>query len=127
MMFVQQGRRDSEAELRLPGSRPSQLLAVCDPRGLVRYVNPSARRVLGIADEAELLGRNALSLVHADDRSAVRLAFAAWMSHRPDSGGVRCRVIHSDGSWHVIESFGCRDDSASGGGNVAVTSRECVG
>jgi len=77
-------------------------IALLTAEGRVGYASPTTVRLLGYA-EAELIGRDALDLVHPDDR-----AYAAMnLEHIMHSPGVpismEARILHRDGTWRRLE------------------------
>lgn len=64
----------SEARLRTLLKHTSNTLAVVDAGGIVRYVSPAVRSMLGYAART-LVGKTLLALVHPDDRAESRV----WM------------------------------------------------
>jgi two-component system, cell cycle sensor histidine kinase and response regulator CckA len=76
------------------------LISILNLDGTIRYVSPSHERMLGYPLE-ELIGKNVLSFIHAQDKARVQSALKSGNNGRP----VECRARHSDGSWRVLESF----------------------
>ncbi|HEY6319068.1 MAG TPA: PAS domain S-box protein, partial [Acidimicrobiia bacterium] len=92
------------------------LLSIYDDTGRFVYASPSHERVVGYAPE-ELLGRQAIELIHPAEREDVAAAFAGQiLEHRPPVP-VEHRIRHRDGSWRWIESIAVNllDDPAIGG------------
>ncbi|HEU0053358.1 MAG TPA: PAS domain S-box protein, partial [Longimicrobium sp.] len=98
------------------------VIHVINADGTTRYITPSVERVLGWTAE-ELIGRDAVELVHPDDREAaqaeLRLA-RQTATARP----LVFRAPHRDGSWRIIEATGRNllDDPAVRG--LIVNSRD---
>ncbi len=82
----------------------SDVVTILDTQGVITYESGSIARVLGYSP-AELLGRNAFDLIHPDDRSPTREAFA---SVRPegDAHAATYRCQHRAGHWVWLESLG---------------------
>jgi diguanylate cyclase (GGDEF)-like protein/PAS domain S-box-containing protein len=68
------------------------LVAVIDPDGRIRFVNPALTRVLGWGVD-RWLGRDVRALVHPEDLRIVEEA----------TGPVQVRLSHADGSWRHVE------------------------
>ncbi len=83
----------------------TDVLCVLAPDGMIRYASPSVNRLLGRA-AGELIGTNALEIVHADDRDAVISTIAAGLENPGDPKSVETRVRHRDGSWVPLEARG---------------------
>ncbi|WP_227356700.1 PAS domain S-box protein [Haladaptatus salinisoli] len=77
--------------------------AVLDPDGTLRYLTPSVEHVLGYAPD-ELVGRNALSYVHPDDRQHVRERFVRTIDEPNRRTTAEFRFERDDGSWVVLEA-----------------------
>ena len=97
--------RRSEAYFRALVENARDLIHVINEDRTTRYVTPSAKHLLGW-DPAEVVGKNALELVHPDDvepaLEQIRLAREKPGSGRP----ITVRVRHRDGSWRVFEAVG---------------------
>jgi len=98
---AEEALRASEERHRALAEHATDLVAVVDEGGIIRYASPSYARILGYpADTLE--GTEALALVHPDDLARVREDIA----RRVAEGGVghaEYRVRHADGSWRTIE------------------------
>ncbi|TAK03081.1 MAG: PAS domain S-box protein [Candidatus Manganitrophaceae bacterium] len=73
--------------------------------GLIVYASPSTSRLLGYAVE-EFIGRNALDLIHSEDRERNE-EMLSFLVRRP--GGrvtMEYRIQHKDGSWRWMEGIG---------------------
>jgi len=66
---LKQALEATEARLRYIVEHAQDLIYYCDPQGRFTYVNPAAARVMKF-DEAELLGRHFLTLIHPDFQKA---------------------------------------------------------
>jgi PAS domain S-box-containing protein len=97
--------REREERFRRLTEHSSDLVQVVDDEGRIEYTGPSVLHMLGYAP-AELLGRNALELVHPDDLARVREAVRAVAGSPGTSLSVRHRVRHRDGRWRMFEAFG---------------------
>src|SRR5262245_13142332 len=63
--------RDSQRFTAALMEHSSDLIAILNVDGTIRYASPSHERVLGYSP-AELIGRNAFDLMHPDDRPKLR-------------------------------------------------------
>src|SRR5271170_6627929 len=95
------------------------LISILNLDGTIRYVSPSHERLLGYPLD-ELVGRNVLSFVHADDKSRVQTALMNGNNGRP----VECRARHADGSWRVLESFSRDLSHIAGVNGMVVNARD---
>jgi len=94
-----QSERFSEALM----EHSSDLIAVLNPDGTVRFASPSHQRVLGYAPE-ELIGRNAFDLVHPDDQPGLLETFARGIGANGPVVSREFRFRHKNGSWRVVEA-----------------------
>ncbi len=84
--------------------RTLDIVVLLDGSGRFRYANSAVERVLGYAPEA-LHGRDALALVHPDDRSRVTSVFTRLVDGGPRDTDTRAlsptefRYRAADGSW----------------------------
>ncbi|MQA32761.1 putative bifunctional diguanylate cyclase/phosphodiesterase [Modestobacter roseus] len=90
---------ESESRLRVLTDAISDLVAVVERAGTVRWASPSYARGLG-AGPSELVGTDWLDRVHPDDRAAVREALAAC----PEVSGVEHRLRRGDDAWAWVET-----------------------
>ncbi|MUV60927.1 bacterio-opsin activator domain-containing protein [Halobacterium sp. CBA1126] len=90
--------------------------AIVDPDGTVRYVTPSVEYVLGY-DPDELVGEDAFEYIHPDDRAAVREAFDRLAGDDDYRATVDFRFRSADGSWVFLDgrARNLRDEPAIGG------------
>ncbi|HUI25872.1 MAG TPA: ATP-binding protein [Candidatus Kryptonia bacterium] len=82
----------------------TDLIAIVNADGVVRYASPSHERVLGYAS-SDLVGRSTFDFVHADDLKRMRAAFRG--AARPETvAALEFRFRHRDGSWRRLEGIG---------------------
>ena len=105
-------RRDPEEAL--PGSEEyfrslienaPDIISILDGDGAIRYVSPSARRVLGYEPE-ELTGKDAFGFVHPDDLRIVIANFALLLLDPGTPRSAKFRFRRADGSWRTLEAMG---------------------
>ncbi|HYM56836.1 MAG TPA: EAL domain-containing protein [Solirubrobacteraceae bacterium] len=68
---AESARSAAEARSRVLAETSTDLICVLGPAGIIHYVSPACRDLLGYEPE-ELVGRGFLELVHAEDEAAVR-------------------------------------------------------
>jgi len=98
-------RRQSEAKYRLIADNTLDLICLLDRERRIVYVSPSCEQLLGYA-AADLVGRQAESLVHGEDRPTATQAFQEAL---PAAGGGRAmqlRLAHRSGETRVFEAVG---------------------
>ncbi|HEV2993003.1 MAG TPA: EAL domain-containing protein [Acidimicrobiia bacterium] len=109
-------RRQAESRSRALVDNSHDLLSIYDDTGRFVFASPSHERVIGYTPD-ELLGRQAIELVHPAEREAVAQAFAGQiLEHRPPVP-LEHRIRHRDGSWRWVESIAVNllDDPAISG------------
>jgi diguanylate cyclase (GGDEF)-like protein/PAS domain S-box-containing protein len=102
-------RLESEATLREAQDRfaalvehASDLITVNDLDGVLHYVSPSSRMVLGY-EPSELVGTHARDLIHPDDIDRVEQTTFDQFA-RGVAEPIRYRARHRDGSWRLMEA-----------------------
>jgi len=80
----------------------SDVIALLDASGTIRYTSPPVTRLLGYTPE-ELAGRNAFDLLHPDDLARCRALFSELLERRADQVTAAVRYRHKDGSWREVE------------------------
>lgn len=124
-----------QAALALPGSHAMfgelvenafEIIVLVDADGIVRYANPSVKRVLGYAPD-DLIGMDLAKLMHADDRpraAALIEQINAEQQREADNPRlIEARFHHKDGSRMTLESiFKVLDTPAVKG--IVVNSRD---
>ena len=95
----------SEAHFRALIENSSDIAAILDATGTIRYESPSIEGVLGWTPE-DLVGRNALEFVHQEDRGAVAAELEALLRDPFTTRRVEFRFLHRDGSYRMLESVG---------------------
>jgi PAS domain S-box-containing protein len=116
--------RRNEERFRLLIENASDIITVLDHQGTIRYGSPSLTKVLGYGRE-ELIGKNAFSLIHADDLSDVRQTFTYILQNPGATRSAEFRFRHRDGSWLFFESIGSHFRDELGETAVIVNSR-CI-
>ncbi len=83
----------------------TEVVAAIDEQGVIRYINPVARRVFGI-DPAVVVGRHFSDYLHHDD---ARRALSQIARRRSATGAsVEVRVRDAEGSWRHMVITGYR-------------------
>ncbi|HEU5424927.1 MAG TPA: diguanylate cyclase, partial [Nitrolancea sp.] len=95
----------SEQQFRVLIERGNDLIAILDRDGAIRYASPSHQRMLGYQPQ-ELVGVDALDLLHPDDRGLISEALESLLL-RPDGlTRVEYRLRHHDGSYRTFAAVG---------------------
>ena len=80
----------------------SDLIAVVEPGGIIRYASPAAATMLGYQAD-ELIGRRLLGLLHPDDQ-VDEIAGLVRLDEAGNGEPVHLRLRARDGSWRFIEA-----------------------
>jgi PAS domain S-box-containing protein len=101
----EQLRHQGEERFRPLVQHASDIIALYEADGTIRYVSPAIKRVLGY-DPEERIGASSFEFIHPDDIARAKAAFAAAL-RRPDVPlTIEVRVRHRDGSWRHMEATG---------------------
>ncbi len=100
-LIQMQARRDGDARVAALVRHASDLIMVTAPGGVLRFVSPSAQRILGSTPQ-ELTGRTLGSLVHPDDTDAL----ARLVVDDAGPTTVELRLAASNGEWREFEVIG---------------------
>ena len=113
----------SETYFRSLIENASDVIAVVDGDGSLRYQSPAGERLLGYG-LSQVQGMNMLELIHPDDVETVRQTLVRVLREPGVTQTVEYRFRHRDGSWSVLESTGktLPDDAPDSG--IVVNSRE---
>jgi diguanylate cyclase (GGDEF)-like protein/PAS domain S-box-containing protein len=106
----------SEARFRHLVHHSSDIIAIVDPDGAIRYASPAVTRVLGHRVE-DVVGRHVGDLVDPSQRHLVDAALLGVRASGDDIEGSELRLRHADGHWLWFDviSTNLLDDPAVGG------------
>ena len=97
-LLAEHAARQNEARFRSLVQHSSDVIIVTRADGTVRFVSPSAARVLGY-DPGEMLRHTVSELLHPDDRERAALFFHSAAQAPGVTGPVEWRFRQPDGSW----------------------------
>ena len=120
---AQEKLHQSESRFRSLLQNASDITTILSADGDMRYQSPAFYRLTGWT-EADVLGANAFSFVHLDDRDAAMAVFAETLRSGQESPPVQFRFRRADGSYLTLEGIGVNrvDDPLIGG--MVVNSRD---
>jgi PAS domain S-box/PAS domain S-box len=94
--------RRSEEHFRSIIENASDIIAIVELDGRIRYESPSVMRVLGYPRDA-LVGTSVLDLVHPDDVSRAAGSLARQIADPAAIQTIELRVRHHGGTWRSLE------------------------
>jgi PAS domain S-box-containing protein len=94
--------RTSERRFRALVEESWDAVALFGSDGSILYGSPATTRLLGY-DLGEFVGRNAMELIHPDDRAPVLVSLQEAMVAPRARVHVAARVRHKNGSWRYLE------------------------
>lgn len=96
----------NEAKWRSLIQNSSDLIAIVEPDGTIRYQSPAFEKISGYAS-GEISGKNCFDWIHPDDIPLVLEALNQTVSNPSTLLTIGYRVRHKDGSWRFLESIFC--------------------
>ena len=115
--------RENEARFRALVQHSSDIIAIADQWGVLRFVSPSVTRLFGYRPE-ELEGSSLVSLLHPADMARGAAALTASTPLGSVTPPSEWRIQHRDGRWVSIEAVGHEPAPRAGGaGNRPQRSR----
>jgi two-component system, cell cycle sensor histidine kinase and response regulator CckA len=100
---AEEALRRSEIRFRSLIENSSDAIALVNGEGVIEYTSPSTTRVLGY-ETGELIGVNALHLVHPDDRERASTLLHDITDAPGRSVCIQYRFLHRNGPWRWIEA-----------------------
>ena len=114
--------KESEKKYRLITENINDLIAILNKNFEYEYINEKiTHRVMGYAKE-DVIGKNALDLVHPEDRGVAKEALKNGF--RDGEGEADIRVKHKDGHWVWLEIKGKTFNDIDGKLKALIVSRD---
>jgi len=101
-MEAERALRTSEERFRALVSESSDVVFLADSDGIIQWVSPAIRHVLGHEPEL-LLGTTGVHITHPDDLDDVIAAAGPVFATPGSRVTLRSRALHADGSWRWVE------------------------
>ncbi|MBI4184184.1 MAG: EAL domain-containing protein [Proteobacteria bacterium] len=115
--------KESERYFRSLIENASDVIAVADAQGVIRYASPAVERMLGYTP-AELEGRSAFDLIHAEDIEGVATILARLADAPGRTAKAEFGFRHAAGTWRRLEAVGQSIGNGSDGVRVVVNARD---
>jgi two-component system cell cycle sensor histidine kinase/response regulator CckA len=123
-MVIERNRMEAGRErFRALVEHTSDILAIMDENGIVRYLSPSAERILGF-HPSEVVGTSTFDYLHPADVQRGKRAFEETLARLGPGLALEQRVRHKDGSWRVIETINNNQLNDPAIAGVIVTGRD---
>jgi len=100
---IAQVKHENEAHFAALVRQSSDLIAITNPQGVIRFVSPAAWNLLGYhASQLEMISW--LTLLHPEDQNRGCLFFQDTLQHTGANGVIEWRVRRCDQSWMYAET-----------------------
>jgi PAS domain S-box-containing protein len=113
--------KESEARLRLIFDSEPECVKIVGLDGRIQSMNPAGLAAVQASSVEDVLGREVLSLVHADDRPAYRQLHERVCEGAPDTLCVRIRGLRGLERWMESHAVPLRDSTDAVSGVLCVT------
>jgi diguanylate cyclase (GGDEF)-like protein/PAS domain S-box-containing protein len=102
---AQEALREREEYFRCLIEKALDVIAVIEPDGRIRFVSPSAKKVVDY-DPHELIGKNGFDYIHPEDVDRTFSILLRLVSNPGTHEFAEFRFRHRDGSWRHLEGVG---------------------
>lgn len=120
---AEEALRESEERFRLLIENSTDIVTIMDRNGLIKYVSPSASRLLGYTSD-ERIGHKPFEFVHPADLETVTNAYQALINGTQSIQHIEYRYRRRDGSWVVFDTTVKTLFDDSGVAGIAAYSRD---
>jgi diguanylate cyclase (GGDEF)-like protein/PAS domain S-box-containing protein len=102
-LYMEQTAKETEARFRSLVQHSSDVFAILDPLGIIRYMSPAAERVFGTS-AARMANRTLAEMVYEADRGAFESHFAASLMGSSSTSHIGCRMMRTNGDYMRTET-----------------------
>lgn len=99
---VEAALRKSESKYRLIAENMTDVISVLDYKGVIQYMSPSCKSMLGINPES-FIGVSIFQWMHPDDRDVLKDFYTQTLEAGPGDI-VELRLRHAEGHWMMLEA-----------------------
>ena len=100
--LLQQVEADRE-RYRLLTQNSTDVIATYDLRGVISYMSPAIRRMIGVEADS-LIGRRTYEIIHPDDHARIAGEFAAFLQSGAESTRIEYRILPAHGAPLWVEA-----------------------
>jgi diguanylate cyclase (GGDEF)-like protein/PAS domain S-box-containing protein len=122
-LYIEQTAKDTEARFRSLVQHSSDVFAILDPLGIIRYMSPAAERVFGTLAN-RMINRTLAEMVHDSDRAAYESHFAASLMGSSSTSHIGCRMLRTNGEWMRTETVATNLLADSNVNGIVLTIRD---
>jgi PAS domain S-box-containing protein len=101
-IHAQERLMESERFHRALSENALDVVLIHDGEGMIRYISPSIRGVLGL-DPSELMGKSIFAYLHSEDLPSAMVSVKKMVEGDSAHAVFEQRVRHSNGSWRYVE------------------------
>ncbi len=100
-----QALASSEERFRSLIEYSTDIIAVIERNGAIRFASPSIERLLGYTGD-EIIGKSIYDIIHPEDQELAIAALAPGAPQEVLGPTIEVLIRHKNGSWHLIEVRG---------------------
>ncbi len=113
----------SEKRTRVLIQAISEIIVLLDQSGIIRFISPQVKRVLGVA-ESDVIGQSVFDFLHPDDRKRAASEFAKTISEPGEAVPSVIRLKNREGRWLPFEVIASNQLMDPDVGGVIFTARD---
>lgn len=113
----------NEAKFRLLIQNISEIVALIDDKGVIRFISPQAERVLGLSP-GEIIGNNVFDFIHPEERARAHEEYAKTVREPGEAVPSVLRLRDSAGKWIPFEIIANNQIHEPNVGGVVFTARD---
>lgn len=119
-------RRFSREYFRAIIDHTSDIIAITEPEGTIKFISRAAETELGYQPES-LVGRDLYEIIHPEDVPGMIARYGHELSQPDQSARFSLRVRHQQGSWLLLECTAVNLSRNREVGGVLITARNLTG